>query len=273
MILKTHTPSSLLNRYVAQMIYFSGYQPKHSIERIVPDTMVTLVVELDNKPRCIYDNVTQEPIEEFSSAWFSGFHKGYISIQAVPDSEMFVIMFRPGGAFPFLHKPLDIYTGKVVNAKAVFGNDVIGLRNDLLEEKDADQRFTIAKKWLHQRMDSESIPEKVIGSAIEMIQDNTYDTLLKLVEKSGYSQKQFIFLFKKFVGVTPKYFQRILRFNEILPKIHNKEKINWAQLGAECGYADQAHFIKEFKEFSGFNPSKYLTDYGDLDRYNFFPID
>jgi AraC-like DNA-binding protein len=87
-----------------------------------------------------------------------------------------------------------------------------------------------------------------------------------------HSQKQLILNFKKYVGLSPKYYQRILRFNDILQKIHNREKISWAEVAYNCGYSDQSHFIKEFNHFSGFNPQEFIKREFNKEETNFFPL-
>ena len=87
------------------------------------------------------------------------------------------------------------------------------------------------------------------------------------------SQKHLIHLFKKYIGLTPKWYQRILRFNDLLKQIQNKENIAWADIAYRCGYTDQSHFIKEFKHFSGFNPREFIKKEFHQDKPNFFPLD
>jgi AraC-like DNA-binding protein len=57
------------------------------------------------------------------------------------------------------------------------------------------------------------------------------------------------------VGVTPKRYCRILRFQRALVGAHRGKRVDWAQLAVECGYWDQAHFIHEFRLFSGLTPT------------------
>ncbi|MEL6812254.1 MAG: AraC family transcriptional regulator, partial [Bacteroidota bacterium] len=87
------------------------------------------------------------------------------------------------------------------------------------------------------------------------------------------TQKHFIQQFKKYAGLTPKVFHRIMRFNEILQQIHKKEHIAWSQVAYQFGYTDQSHFIKEFKEFSGFSPEEFIEADHHKDETNFFPLD
>ena len=95
-------------------------------------------------------------------------------------------------------------------------------------------------------------------------------TLKYIAEKSCFSQKKFIQIFKKYVGITPKQLHRIKRFNEILVALENKDRISWASIAADCGYFDQAHFIKDFYSFSGLNPKQYINEIGDFPNY--FPV-
>ena len=62
-----------------------------------------------------------------------------------------------------------------------------------------------------------------------------------------------------------------MKFKKVLALVETKKQIEWASIAAECGYYDQAHFIKEFHNFAGLNPSAYLTQRGDYLGY--IPID
>lgn len=71
--------------------------------------------------------------------------------------------------------------------------------------------------------------------------------------------------FKKYIGVSPKYYYRIVRFNQLLTVLYpENQKINWISLVNDFGYFDQAHLIKEFKYFTGMAPDQYREL---LDRY------
>jgi AraC-like DNA-binding protein len=72
------------------------------------------------------------------------------------------------------------------------------------------------------------------------------------------SHKQFIEQFRREVGLTPKLFCRIRRFQEVLGLIHSQKTVNWADVACSCGYFDQAHFVNDFLAFAGLNPSAYL---------------
>jgi len=78
------------------------------------------------------------------------------------------------------------------------------------------------------------------------------------VEQVGFSQRRFIQLFSNEVGLTPKLFSRVCRFQNIIQTAHAQNEVNWAAVALDCGYYDQAHFIHDFHSFPGITPSEYM---------------
>lgn len=78
-----------------------------------------------------------------------------------------------------------------------------------------------------------------------------------LAEESGLSQRRFIELFTDRIGLTPKLYARIQRFQRTIHLVASQQRIDWAGLACDSGYSDQAHMIRDFREFSGMRPSAY----------------
>ena len=83
-------------------------------------------------------------------------------------------------------------------------------------------------------------------------------SVAEVVDKAGFSQRRFIQLFGEQVGLTPKIFSRVSRFQRVVQIAHGAREIDWADLALDCGYYDQAHFIHDFQSFAGITPSTYL---------------
>ncbi len=66
-------------------------------------------------------------------------------------------------------------------------------------------------------------------------------------------------MFRKHVGITPKSYLKIMRFQKAVNEIEAAPLIDWAGLSQECGFYDQSHFINDFKLFSGFTPQDYAS--------------
>jgi transcriptional regulator GlxA family with amidase domain len=81
-----------------------------------------------------------------------------------------------------------------------------------------------------------------------------------VTDQIGLSERRFIRLFAEQVGLTPKLFCRVQRFQKVLRHIARSSSIDWTEIALSCGYFDQAHFIHDFRAFSGINPSLYVTN-------------
>ena len=274
MIFETHKPNTRIGQHIENIIYFKNFMPDHSKERVIPTGHIFIIFELDGFTRYTYHNETLEPKKEFKEVWVSGAHKNFITISAHEDSEMFVIQFKPYGAYPFFHIPLNAISNKIFHARDIFGDQIVELRQNILAAKEPGDKFELARQWLEFRFDEKKQPADILWKMLEKIEeDKTSTGFDDIFGDYPFTRKHLINQFKRYVGLTPKYYQRILKFNDILAKIHKKETLRWAQLSYDYGFSDQAHFIKTFKHFSGFSPKAFIYEGHSEQDPNFFPLD
>lgn len=273
MILTQFSPASPLDKHIEKVLHFKDFVPQHSIERVIPTGHIFLIFELDGFVRYTYHAETLEPDKSFTKVWISGMHKNFLSISAHERSEMLVVQFKSSGALPFLYFPVEQLNDQVLPAEQLFGEEIITLREKMLSMNDAGQKFAAIEQWLVSRFDKQREAPQDLLDFIQVLQTKPVSLLHELVEQYPHTQKQLILHFKKYVGLTPKYYQRILRFNEILQIIYQKKEIAWAEIAYQCGYSDQSHFIKEFTHFSGFNPMEFIRREFNQEDTNFFPLD
>lgn len=267
MVFKQKIPEAELAEYVLSIVYYKDFKVEHTMDKFLPDGTTNLVINLYDEPRYIYDNSTLNKKQECKECWFSGMQTEYLTISSDNESEMLVVSFKAGGSFPFIDQNLYQFINKVVHAKNVFPN-ILELRTQLIQTHESDHKIKVAEDWLKANLKNDSFSGEIIQHFVKQIQNATGSLKFKEIAKqSGYSQKQFIHLFKKHVGLTPKQFHRIVRFNEILNAIFKKEVVDWTYVVHEFGYYDQAHFIKDFQAFSGHNPKKYIDEQGDWQNY------
>jgi len=273
LIFETHKLKNPIDEFIETIFYFKNFMPEHSIERVVPTGHIFIIFELDGIPRNTFDKNTLKPNGTFSKVWVSGMHKNHLSISAPQNSEMLVIQFKPFGSFPFFHLPIHQFNDKVIQADNIFGSEIIELRTQIIEKQTPSEKFHLVENWLTNRFDKEKIPSLELISIINQYSNKSISDNNKIVGSYSKTQKNLINQFKKFCGHTPKTFHRIFRFNEILQQIKDKQKISWSQIAYQFEYSDQSHFIKEFKEFSGFNPQEFISLEHNKDEPNFFPLD
>ena len=273
MIFERHTLQKPIDDYIESIFHYKGFKPDHNIERVVPTGHIFILFELDGIPRNTFDNITLEPNDTFTKVWVSGMHKNYLSISAPQDSEMLVIQFKPAGALPFFNSPIYLINDKVVPAESLFGKEILQLQEKILEQNTSAEKFRVVDDWLLNRFDASAKVDPEVANILNKLSTNPFYVHKEIVRSYPKTHKSLISQFKKHIGLTPKVLHRIFRFNEILQKIHLKESLDWPQIAYQFGYTDQSHFIKEFKEFSGFSPQEFIDSDFQKDQPNFFPLD
>jgi AraC-like DNA-binding protein len=269
-----HQPSAPLNNFIDNLIYMEGLTPAHTLDRFLPDGNTELIIDLTEKSQTIHDNNTLEIIQICSRAWVSGVRTRPITIPSGKGNKLMVIAFKKGAAHPFYSFPMNELTDSVVMADLVFGRSIHELREKLLSARSVLEMFCHVELFLQSKggnkLHANSI-SKCIQYAITGI--TSQPNLLSFQELSsqiGYSQKHFIDLFRKQVGVVPKQYLKIIRFQKAIQETEKNRSINWSRLASESGFYDQAHFIHDFKEFSGFTPNEYKQHKSS--ELNYIPV-
>ncbi len=271
MIFEHHIPSFPLNQFIESFIYYRDYNPVHSLDRFLPDGNVNIVIDLTDYPKYIYDNETLKEIQSCRHVWFSGMRNHPITIPSGRDSEMFVINFHKGRSYPFVQMPLYDLTDSVVDGELVLTHGIIDLREIILETALIPGKFRAAETFLSKKFAKKLIVNPFIEFAVnKIIQSPNAISISHIAGKVGYSQKHLIKLFKDNVGLTPKGFLKIIRFQKAIQEIEVTKKPDWTGVAFESGYFDQAHFINDFKQFSGFTPSQYLQKQSEY--LNYVPV-
>jgi AraC-like DNA-binding protein len=174
--------------------------------------------------------------------------------------------FRPGGAFRFVPVPQHELTDQVLDL------DLFWRAPAALDEPDeVDTRVRILERLLLARLgaDGETGPvDAAIGSILRSRGTMPIETV---AERAGLTRRQLERTFLHRVGVPPKVLSRIIRFQHALAAIGSGEA--GATLAATCGFYDQAHFIRDFKAFSGSTPGAYWGQApGEQGRHDLDPL-
>lgn len=271
MIFQTYIPKFPLSQFIDCFIYYEDFRPAHSVERFLPDGNVEIIIDLKNHPQFIYDNETLKEIQTCQHVWASGVRTKPITIPSGKESAMFIISFKKGMAYPFFPLPMNEISDCVVDADLLWGNDFALLRAQILENKNSEGKFQMVEDFLIKEYLSKFILNPCIDYAIqEIIRQPDQINLANLNSKIGYSQKHFIAMFKRQVGITPKSFLKIMRFQKAVNQIESLSEVDWTSISNDCGFYDQAHFINDFKVFSAFTPEEYFKSRGEF--LNYVPV-
>jgi len=274
MISQFHIPSAPLDQFIRYFYYYEGFEAAHSMDRFLPDGNTEIIIDLTDSTQYIYDNESLKEIQACRHAWVSGVRTRAITIPSGVGSRMLIVAFRKGMAHPFYSMPMSELTDVVVSADLIFGRGFHELRERLLNAPSIQGMFPLIEGFLLRKAGDalyENAPAKCVEYAVSnIVSKPDVPGFHELTDHVGYSQKHFIELFKKRVGVTPKQYLKIMRFQKAVLEIEQAGSIRWSEVALESGYYDQAHFIHDFKEFSGFTPSEYLKRKTDL--LNYVPV-
>ena len=257
-IFNTHKPKAPLSEFVDSFWLYDGHEVQHKIERILPTGTLELVINLRQNELRFYDEERPENCSRFSGSIVSGaFGRGLI-----PKEETFIIgvHFKPGGAFPFLGLPAGDLADTHVDLETLWGSSAGRLRERLCEARTSAARFQLLEQALLSRLCHGVKQHYAVSAALEIFGNNHSRPIVREAARYlGLSQRRFIEVFKAEVGMTPKLFSRIQRFQQIRTFIQQNPRPEWAILALDLGYFDQSHLIREFLEFSGLSPTDYVN--------------
>ncbi|HSB27919.1 MAG TPA: helix-turn-helix domain-containing protein [Pyrinomonadaceae bacterium] len=272
MLHKLHFPEPPLSQFVENIWYYDGHHVDYQREKILPDGAIELIIDLDSWPKKIFADETEvHNFRTVKKAWISGERTRYIVI-GTDNTHMIGIRFKPGGAYPFFGFPISELTEWVTELDLIWGRLIYDIRDQLLEIDSPEKKLLRLEAFLLQQTKRSLEPNRAVTFAINKLQRSPQFLAIRdLASQIGITQKHLISQFEKVVGLRPKSFARVSKFNKVLQVIEQQKQVEWASIAYECGYYDQAHFIKEFHTFSGLNPSSYLTRRGEYLGY--IPID
>ena len=257
MLYLTYVPGLPLGEFVDYFWLFDGGQAPRK-ERIVPSGTSELVINLrDDEIRIHHPAYSKH--RRLSGAVLSGTYSSTLVVDAMQHESMLGVHFKPGGAFAFLGAPASEVTDTHADLADLWGRPANQLRERLSDAVAPRDRFQIMEQVLMDRLRRSPKRRQAIVTALDAFGPyGTGATVRDVAREVDLCQRRFRKLFASQVGLTPKIFCRILRFQRVRTMAKQIEKPDWAQIASTCGYFDQSHLINDFREFSDFSPTEYL---------------
>jgi len=173
--------------------------------------------------------------------------------------------FRPAGAAAFVDGSMKRFLDRIVDLDDVLGEDLVPLAARLREARSNSSRRTLLLAWLQTRLRPS---DALMAEASQRLQQASgHLDIAGLGQALGLGERQLRRRFEAAVGVAPKRFARLLRFQRVFEQQRESDATAWAQVALECGYFDQAHFNRDFRAFSGIAPRRLLADADPLTAF------
>jgi AraC-like DNA-binding protein len=248
---------------VAQFVELCWYcQDDHVVldnrEKVLPNGCVEIIINLGARPITVYGAENDARPQIDGDLLISGLHTTSFVIGSSSRGAALGICFKPGGAYAILGFPVDELKDKHINLFDIWPSVTEELQQRLWETPERTARFRIIEHWLAQRISADHMLHPAVAYALGEFQRQAGATTIQnLTTQVGLSKKRLIDLFRSQVGLTPKQYLRVQRFQQALSHIHRADAIAWADLALTYGYYDQAHFIHDFRALAGVTPAAY----------------
>lgn len=194
----------------------------------------------------------------------AGLYDGYADVAATGRSRCMQANFTPPGAYRFFGLSLRELAGRVIPLEDILGAEARLLAERLHDTPGWGARFDLLDGFIRDRMArSAGTGPEVLWAWQRLVASGGTAPVSSLSSELGWSRKHLAARFSVEIGETPKTTARILRFVRVRREIAGAgNHPEWARLAADCGFADQAHLIREFQAMAGVTPVQYAAGLG-----------
>lgn len=233
----------------------SGFEEQMVREHALPSGMMHLVLRLTDSPLRIADPRHDAIARTVSAALVGGARSGFYVREFSRSSCSVGAVLRPGAAPCLFGVGADELAERHTPLDDLWGAETHRLRARLQESQNAEDRLTLLEAALLAHLPRVRGLHPAIASVLN--ESPAAWTVADAVRYSGVSHRRFIALFRQSVGLPPKSWLRVQRFQGVLSALGRDADEPLAALAADAGYSDQSHFNRDFLAFTGVTPQAY----------------
>ena len=258
MVRRLYRPVPPLDRYVDCLWYIDDPAASYPRERALPTGTAELVIDLSGNPMRVFSDDQDVEGQVVRNALVCGVHSKYFVLDTSVGTRVAGVHFRPGAGSLFLGAPGGELTNRHLALEDLWGAHARRLSQRMLEASSIDALFSLLERTLLACLTRSREPHPAVTYALrECGRDPSLVRIEELQRTTGYSAKRFIELFRDGVGLTPKSYCRIRRFQAVIDSLTRGEQPRWASVAVDGGYADQSHLNRDFRAFAGVTPGSY----------------
>ena len=172
----------------------------------------------------------------------------------------FAIRFYPYGFANLITPPIKTLANKETPIEQLFGEKTAKkLEKDIVQAENVRQRIEIIEQFLLHKLSESSTVDHIVSTTIDALLLTKGNASISSIVRQDLSKKrQLERKFTQQIGISPKQLGKVIRLQSALKMMLNKDGENLTHIAYENEYYDQAHFIKDFKEFTGISPKEFI---------------
>lgn len=185
----------------------------------------------------------------------------FLEIEPTGSTAIFAVRFYPEGFIPFATLPLKEMENKALSLNKLFGEEGTHLEELVVSATNTAERIGLVEKFLdHQRVNTQ-YADQVVKATVGLIMDvKGQYSVDQLSQKLNIHRRQLERKCSRVVGLSPKQLAKIIRLQYVFLALKNNQNTPLTSIAQDGDYYDQAHFIKDFKEFTGISPKQFFPD-------------
>ncbi|HSZ85414.1 MAG TPA: helix-turn-helix domain-containing protein [Puia sp.] len=248
----TYIPCDILKPYVKNFVISESEEEK--IYKVLPETGLVIGFQYKGK----LSHIDEEKEIQLSASGVTGLHDSYRLFKNSSNIGTLLVFFKETGAASFFKQPVhELFRESISLDNFMLRSELLILEEQLNEAKKDIGKINVVEQFLISRMNN-TIQDNLVLSALALIHKSKGNIRIKeLMKELHISQSPLEKRFRQVVGASPKKFASIVRLKHAIQNYNPQNSLT--DLGYEAGFYDQAHFIKEFKNFTGENPESFLT--------------
>ncbi|HEX6430945.1 MAG TPA: helix-turn-helix transcriptional regulator [Niastella sp.] len=244
-------PSPILQPYIKSFLVIES--DRGMVNRLLPDTSIVIAFRLRGKVAFSHNGVVQH----IPQSTISGIRESSRTVDYANNTANLLVIFKEGGAAAFFKEPLHELGSISVSLDYLIQQSKVGvLEEELATAGNNLQRIQIIERFLLSELKNTQ-PDLLVVEAIQQIKLSKGDIKIKeLLSGLPISRDPFEKRFRKITGTSPKHFAAIIRLKNLIENYSGAVSLTEAAYTA--GYYDQAHFIKDFRSFTGQTPHDFF---------------
>jgi AraC-like DNA-binding protein len=225
--------------------------------KVMPSTSIVMGFQYHGR----LHKIQGDQVDLLDRSGISGLQTNPCIFQRDSETRTILVRFKPWGVSAIFSEAAYVFSNTVVN----LNNIIKTSRLAILEERlnlainQEDLAMWVQNFLLEQLLVSKRkiIPPHFIAAVNSMMTNKT-QSIAMVAKTYGFSERSLERKFHDLVGVSPKKFSSMIRFEKAIA--HLESKSDWEKMGANLGYYDQSHFIHEFKQFANLTPKQFIQD-------------
>lgn len=231
-------------------------------QRVVPDGCMEMIFH--------YGDLYRQYLEDGSSliqprSFVFGQITSFLEIEPTGASGIVAVRFFPDGLTPFIDMPASCLENRAVGLQELFGEKGMLLEQEVIAAPGNEKRMELIENFLLSRLTEPATIDTITKACVETIfQAQGQIAVTELADKMKMNRRNMERKFLSVIGMSPKQLSRVVRLQSALKMMEQKKCSNLTDLAYENGYYDQAHFIRDFKEFTGTSPRSFFAKNTEL---------